>query len=284
MRPPALVVVAAAIAALAAPAAASAADPPTILTAGIDAADQLYASWTLGAGTTYDHASFATSPGADPVVPAFFASENFAAFGCGVPPDCDAPPNATAFRSSYPVARDRRYFVKVAAQVPGVAGVFPTSAVWIIDETKPLIAGKAPVGEVTPTASPAAGRLFAAGVAPAPPPPPPPPPPPARPAARFIAQKLPPTFAALRRSGVRVRVTCSAGCAASGSLTLGGVVLGRKSTNLSRAGTRTVTVKLSAYGRRRLLGRSRARLKISARATPAGGATVRSSRSFTVTR
>ena len=281
MRSPLLA--AAVIVALAAPAAAVAADPPTILTAGIDAQDQFYATWTLGLGTTYDHISFATSPEPDPVVPAFFASANFAAFGCGVPPDCDALPTATSFKSGYPLARDRRYFVKVAAQVPGVAGEFPTSAVWIIDETKPLIAGKAPVSAVAPTNSPAIGRLLAPGVPPAPPPPPPPSPA-ARPTARFTALPLPRTLGSLRLSGVRLRVRCTAACAASGSLTLNGVALGRKSTNLSRAGTRTFTVRLSAFGRRRLAGRPRARLKIAARAKPVGGVTLRASRTFTVVR
>jgi hypothetical protein len=282
MRSP--VLAAAVIAALAAPAAAVAADPPTILTAGIDAQDQLYASWTLGLGTTYDHISFATSPEPDPVVPAFFVSANFAAFGCGVPPDCDALPTATSFRSGYPISRDRRYFVKVAAQVPAIAGEFPTSAVWIIDETKPLIAGKAPVGAVEPTNSPAAGRLLAPGVPPAPPPPPPPPPPAVRPTAKFTALPLPRTIGALRLSGVRLRVRCTAACSTSGSLTLNGVAIGRKSTTLSRAGTRTFTVRLSAFGRRRLAGRSRARLRIAAQAKPAGGVTLHASRTFTVVR
>ena len=281
MRSP--VLAAAVIVALAAPAAAVAADPPTILTTGIDAQDQLYATWALAVGTTYDHISFATSPDADPVVPAFFIAANFAAFGCGVPPDCDALPTATSFRSSYPIARDRRYFVKVAAQVPGVVGEFPTSAVWVIDETKPLIAGKAPVGEAAPSNSPAVGRLLAPGVPPAPPPPPPPPPA-ARPTARFIALPLPRTFGSLRLAGVRLRVTCKAACAASGTLTLNGVALGRRSTTLSRAGTRTFTVRLSAFGRRRLAGRTRARLKIAARAKPVGGITLRASRTFTVVR
>jgi len=267
------------VAALAAPAAALAEDPPTILTAGIDATDQFFATWTLGAGTTLDHVSFATSPEADPVAPSFFLSTNFASFGCGVPPDCDLPPTATSFTSSYPIARDRRYFVQVAAQVSGVTGTFPTSAVWIIDETKPLIAGKAPVSDVAATNSPAAGRLFAAGVAPAPPPPTPAG---APPKAKVTAARLPNTLGGLRLSGLRLHVSCTAACDASGSLTLGGLSIGRRSTKLSRAGKRTFVVRLSAAGRRRLAGRSRARLKISARAKPAGGATVRASRSFTV--
>jgi len=283
MRRAALIATAVAVAALAAPTAAIAVEPPTILTAGIDSADRLYATWSLGVGTTYDHASFATSPEADPAGPSFFESANVAAFGCGVPPDCDGLPTTTSFLSSYPVGRDRRFFVKVAAQVPGAAGVFPTSTVWIIDETKPLIAGKAPVGELTPTDSPAAGRMLAPGVPPAPPPPPPPPPA-ARPTARFAPVKLPQSLAALRVSGVRLRVTCSAACAASGRLTLAGASLGRRDTDLERAGTRTITVRLSPLGRRRLRGRSQARLRITAMAKPAGGFTVRASRAFTLRR
>ncbi len=283
MRSPSFAVIAVAVALLAAPAAAQAADPPTILTAGINSADRLYATWSLGVGTAYDHVSFATGPEPDSAVPSFFSPANFAAFGCGVPPECDGLPTTTSFTSSYPVARDRRYFVKVAALVPGVAGLFPTSPMWIIDETKPLLAGEAPVGEVAPTESPAVGRLLAQGVAPAPPPPPPPMQA-ARPRARFTAQKLPRTFAALRLSGVRLRVSCTAACAVSGSLTLNGVVLGRESTNLSRAGARTFTVRLSAYGARRLAGRSSARLRIAAQAKPAGGSTLRASRTFTVRR
>jgi hypothetical protein len=272
MRSSAFAAIAAAAAMLAAPVAAQAADPPTILTAGIDAA-----------GTTFDHVSFATSPEPDPGVPSFFLAANFAAFGCGVPPDCDGSQTATSFKSTYPIARDRRYFLKVAAGVPGVTGAFPTSAVWIIDESKPVIGGKAPVGEATPTGSPATGRLFAPGVPPAPPPPPPPSPA-TRPRAKLVATRVPKTFAALRLSGVRLRVTCNTACSASGTLRLGGVAIGRRSTSLPRAGTRTITVRPSNFGRRRLSGRSRARLRISAKAKPAGGATVRRSRSFTVVR
>ncbi len=67
--------------------ASAAAAPPTILTAGIDASDHLYATWRLGPATTYDHVGFATSPQPDPLQPGFFISSNVAAFGCPMPPD-----------------------------------------------------------------------------------------------------------------------------------------------------------------------------------------------------
>ena len=65
---------------LAAPPAALAAEPPTILSAGIDARDQLHATWAVAPGTTFHHVSFATDPAPDPDVPAYFAFDNFATF------------------------------------------------------------------------------------------------------------------------------------------------------------------------------------------------------------
>ena len=60
------------------PSAAPAATPPTILTAGFDAQDQLYATWSLAPGTRYYFVMFATLPYADPFLPAFFLEGHFA--------------------------------------------------------------------------------------------------------------------------------------------------------------------------------------------------------------
>ncbi len=96
--------------------------------------------------------------------------------------------------------------------------------------------------------------------------------------------KLPTTLAFLRVFGVRLRVTCSAACSATGSLSLNGRSIGRKTVRLTKAGTQMFSVKPSALGRVRLRGRSRARLKISGSVAPVGGTVKRASRTFTVGR
>src|SRR3954452_21190949 len=129
---------------LAAPPAALAAEPPTILSAGIDAADHLYATWTLGPGTTFERAAFATSPQPDPFLAGFFLTDNLADAGCTGEAGCTATPQTTSYTSAYPIGRDRRYFVSVTATAGKTEQL--VSAVWVIDEAKPLIAGDAPVG------------------------------------------------------------------------------------------------------------------------------------------
>ena len=185
---------------------------------------------------------------------------------------CTSLPSTTSYIAGYPTARDRRYFVKVISEVGTETA---QSAIWVIDEAKPLIPGEAPLGPLTPTGIPATGREFSPAAVTTPPPPPP------APAAALTVPRVPTKLAFLRSKGVKVKVGCSVACSGAATLSLNGVRLGRKSFNFTTAGIRTVTVKPSAAGLRRLRGRSRAKVKISATATPVGGAKARVSRTFT---
>jgi hypothetical protein len=302
-------VLAAAAVMLCMPGLALAADPPTILSAGIDGADQLYATWSLGADTNFSHVDFSTVATPHPTLPEFFAEANFAAFDCAPPPDaCTASPTSTSFTDGFPAPRDRRYFVKVTA-VANSAPDALTSAIWVIDETKPVIAGDAPLGASPPSNSPVSGHPLQEGTSPAPPPaappapaaptaapappaaPPPPSPPPPPPPPRLVASasitvlSLPKSIRAVVRSGVKLRVTCArAACTAAGSLLLNGQALVRKGASIPAGATRTLVLRPAGTRRSRLRKLSRARLRISATVTPAGGAPQRVSRLFTVRR
>lgn len=291
--------VAAVMATLAIPGAAVAADPPTILSAGIDATDHPYVTWGVGAGTTYDHAEFATAPAADPDVRDSFVEANVVAFGCTDAPDvCQGTPQSTSLTVDYPVMRDRRYFVKVAAKIDGTERDLMVSSVWVIDGAKPLIAGQPPrVVEGAPTNVPAAGEPLAGSVPalitqsiPRDPPVPPgsegpdfPDPPGSVPGAALSLLTLPRTVSAVLGRGVRLRVTCStAPCTTTASLMLGRVPLVSRRVRILRAGTRTLVLKPTGTARRRLRGRARARLRVSAAVTPQGGVPTRLSRFFVV--
>jgi hypothetical protein len=271
------VATATATAALAAPGAALAANPPTITAAGITAADQLYVAWTVAPGTTFDFVTLSTVPDPDPADPTFFAPGNFAGFCDPViaSPTC----TATSYVASYPTGRDRRYFAKVSAQVTGTS-TYLASAVWVIDDAKPQIAGAANPGTIPATGPAVAGHPLGSV---APPPVAPPPPPPA-PAAVIKLLSPPKTISALVSKSVRIQIACSVTCSTFGRLTLGSPTIGTKSFTLAGGGVRTVTVKPSSKGRKRLRGRSRARIKIVAAVSPFGGTTKKVTKSFTVRR
>ena len=278
---------------LALPGQALAADPPTILSAGIDASDRLYVTWRVAAGTTYDHLEFATAPDADPEVPGSFVEENLVAFGCwDVPDACSGSSQSTSLTVDYAVARDRRYFVKVAASVAGTERDMAISPVWVIDEAKPLIAGQPPrLGEREPTNVPAVGRLLAGSLpalfseatssaaqrapgAPAP-----------DSSSPFALPALPRTIGALLSRGVRLRVECRlAPCTVTGRLALGGAALASRRTTVRQAGTTTLVLRPAGRARGRLRGRMRARLQLDASVAPAGGPAASVSRSFVVRR
>ncbi len=283
----------AAAATFAIPGSAFAVEPPVILSAGIDAADRPYVTWRVGAGTTYDHAEFATAPAADPDVLDSFVEANVVAIGCTDAPEvCEGTPQSTSLTVDYPVARDRRYFVKVTATIDGTPRHLMVSAVWVIDEAKPLIAGQPPqIADGPPTNAPAAGALLAGSLpltlAPSSQPLPEPLPEsggsPAGAALSLLA--LPRTMSALHGRGVRLRVTCSlAPCTTTASLRLGRVTLVSRRVRFLRAGMQTVVLKPTAAARRRLRGLARARLRVSAAVTPQRGATRRLSRFFVVQR
>lgn len=256
--------------ALTAPA-ALAADPPTILSAGIDAHDQLYVTWSLAPGTTYSHAGFATVPTLDPVLPGFFADGNFAGFNC-FRKICGGTPRSTSYTGSYPVARDRRYFVVVAARA---GDDLLASSVWVIDDVKPVIPGEAPLGD-EPSNTPAAGKPWdGASLLPVGSPPS---------VGSLTVLRRPKTVHGLLVAGVRVRVTCSAACGFVGSLTVGGEYVAYVEPGWGTGGSRTVVVKPSGRDRAALRRHPRTRVTFEGTVAPLEGTPRRRTRYFTVTR
>lgn len=261
----ALRLIAIALTVLALPAPASAATPPAILTAGIDAGDQLYATWRLAPGTSYEMISFGTVPTADAQLRAFFAADNFAGFDA-----CDKRACRTrgSYTSSYPIPRDRRYFVKVTA-VDG--DDHATSAVWVIDESRPIVPGDTGVGSGE-TKRPATGRPLATVPVPA---------------GTAIALLAPPkTLAALLRDGVRVRVACPIACAVTATIRRVGRYSpsARVDKSYRTRGTRLFTLRLTATARKQLGSLRSARLRIAVTAFLFDGAVRTSSRTVTVRR
>jgi len=266
MRPSVSVVLALVAATLAAAPAAIAADQPTILTAGIDADDRLHATWSLGAGTTYERTAFSTSPAVNPFLAGFFLAEDFADFDCAGEKGCTGLASGTSYTGSYPVARDRRYFVTVTAGAEKDRQL--TSAMWVIDEAKPLITGDAPGGDPhRPTRSPAGGRLLSGA-----------------PDSSLTVLRLPRRAAGVMRAGVRVRVRCSTSCDVDLRLSLGKRTLVRRTGRLPAGASRLLPF---APGRAlwpTLQARPRQRLRIAGTVTPLGGLTEKVSRTFTVRR
>jgi hypothetical protein len=263
-------------AALLAPAAALAADPPTVLSAGINAADELYATWSLAPGTTFSHADFATVPTPDPALPDFFADGNFAGFVCAAPPDsCSGTPTTTSYTAAFPTVRDRRYYFKVTS-TDGTQQL--TSDVQVIDDAKPQIPGDAPTGSGPTAGAPAPvgskplAALPASSTGSV------------RPTVSIAPLALPKRLGAVLITGARLRVTCSGACVATGSLRYLGVALARKTVTLSRAGTRTIVVRPTGKVRNRLKGRSHATLRLGGTVKPIGGKGSHVTRIFKVLR
>jgi hypothetical protein len=259
--------------------AALAADPPTILTAGIDAGDHLYVTWSLAAGTTYTSAGFASGPWPEPGLPfSFFAANSAGDSDCAPAPGitdgpCTGTPTSTSFTSPRRTVRDRRYFVKVAAE-PTTGPPHVTSAVWVIDEAKPLIPGFVPANEGAPTNRPATGRSIEGT------------PLPAVPVPTISLPALPRTIRAVLASGLRLRVTCATfACALEeGTLSLDGKELAGQTDFVSANRTRTFVFRPSGAARKRLKRRSRAALRIHALVRTVDGRAKRLSRTFTVRR
>jgi hypothetical protein len=268
---------------LATPAAAIASQPPTILSAGVNAADQLYVTWALGPGTTFDMAQFATAPALEPGAPYMFDLDNALGYECDAE-ECPSDPAATSYTTTSAVPRDRRYFAMVSAEA-GTEHL--ASAVWVIDDAKPLLAGQPPddppvIGDLT-IGAPTTGHPASAPAI-APPAPPPAPAPAPAPSASISLPKLPRSTAEILRRGVRVTVTCAGRCVAAAQLLLDGQRLALKRISPRGAGTRTFAVRPAGAARTRLRAHRRARLQIAVTVTPAGGATKRLSRSFVVAR
>jgi hypothetical protein len=258
---------------------ALAADPPTILTAGIDAADHLYVTWSLAPGTTYTSAGFASGPWPEPGLPfSFFAGNAAGDSDCSPPPGitdgpCRATPTSTSFTSPQRTARDRRYFVKVAAE-PTAGPPHVTSAVWVVDEAKPLMPGFVPANDGPPSNRPATGRSIEGR------------PLPAVPVPTISLPALPRTIRGVLAAGVRLRVRCATfQCALEeGTLSLNGRELASQTDYVSADRARTFVFKPSGAARTRLKGRSRAGLRIRALVRTVDGKPTRLSRTFTVRR
>ena len=259
--------------------AALAADAPTILTAGIDAGDHLYVTWSLAAGTTYTSAGFASGPWPEPGLPfSFFAGNGAGDSDCAAPPGitdgpCEGTPTSTSFTSPRRTVRDRRYFVKVAAE-PTAGPPHVTSAVWVIDEAKPLIPGFVPANDGAPTNRPATAHSIEGT------------PLPAVPVPTISLPALPRTIRAVLASGIRLRVRCANfACALEeGTLSLNGKQLASETDFVSADRTRTFIFRPSGAARTPLKRRSRAILRIRALVRTADGKAKRLSRSFAVRR
>jgi hypothetical protein len=253
------------------PGTALATTPPTILTAGIDAQDRLYATWSLAPGTTYEQVEFATMPAADDLLPEFFVDDQFADYD-----SCDLPACAsrTSYTSEEPIKRDRRYFVKVTAEQDDESAA---SAVWVIDETKPLVPGNAKSGDGKSN-SPVAGKpfdgtgLFPPGVVPS---------------ASIKVLKAPKTIRGLVSQGVRVRVTSSVAYAAETVMYArggNGGILGLRAIASATPGTRTFSATVDAKGRASLRRRARERIRLEVVVILPDGTRKKTTRFFTVRR
>jgi len=250
-------------------AAAVAAGEPQFTAAGIDPQDRFVAAWTLAPGTSFDSIEFATSSLSDPASPGFFAGGNFADFGCVRPAEgCESSPAATSYRAPYAIARDRRYFARVSAK--GGRGVWLSSPVWVIDETRPLIPGRPPSKAGGPGMGVAAlGHLFR-----------PPPPETLRPPK--LQLRAPKSIGAYARRGVHVKLTCpDSDCFVQLRVRLGQATLTAR--NYTLAPGRPETYDMRPEGPH-LRHRRSARVRFLAVIFQPGAKKTRIARSFTVRR
>ena len=251
-RPIATVLLIAALAACAAPTSAGAAGEPQITAAGIDASDRLVATWTLAPGTKFDSINFSASSILSPLLDFedFADLDSFAGFECTPPPSsCKGTATRTSYRESLRVSRDRRYHVIVNARAGDKT---LTSAMWVIDEAKPLIPGEGKPSD-TSTNTPVLGRPF---VAPAPGTVPDP---------KFsLLSPLPKTIEGFARRGIRGRLTCPVvECYAFVALEFGKAAPVLQSGTARPGGRRIFVLRPSRALRAKLRGRSRVRLKLS---------------------
>lgn len=207
------------------------------------------------AGIEFSHLEFSTDSALD--FPEFFDSDNMVDFECAGGRSCVASPALTSYRGTSSVARDRRYFVMVVAEDP--SGDWRSSPIWVIDDGQPLVPGEEPGGSDVPTNNPVAGHPLSGAM---------PPPGPGSPGSRTprptLSVESPKTVAGVLRNGVRLRLTCPvAGCHAQASLQLAGRALVRRRGDVPRSAGRTLTLRLTGVGRRRLAARrQRATLRL----------------------
>ena len=251
-RAAAAVLVTTALVAVACPSLAAAAGEPQITSAGIDAQDRLYATWTLAPGTTFEGISFSASSILHPLFDyEYFADiESFAGLECTPPPkDCGGTPAQTSYRESVAVSRDRRYFVIVKAKAGDATR---TSAMWVIDEAKPLIPGAGEPAD-PPTNSPVLGRPLVEPPRETIPDP-----------TLSLPAPRPVTIAGYLRRGIRVRVTCPRfECYAFAVLDHGGDSLAIAAATARPGGRRTLVLRPTRAQRAKLRRRTQVRLDLS---------------------
>ena len=240
-----------ALVACASPAVAGAAGEPQITSAGIDASDRLYATWTLAPGTTFEGMDFSSSSILDELLDyaEFIDTESTAGFVCMPPPGfCDGTATQTTYRENDRVSRDRRYFVIVRAERGDET---LASQVWVIDEAKPVLHGIGRASQ-TPTNTPVVGVPYV------------PPPRNTVPAATFkLLAPVPKTIAGFVSRGLRVRVTCPLfECYGAVLLALGRTEVFDFGT-VRPDGRRTFVVRANKALRARLRGRQRVRLRLT---------------------
>ena len=259
-RTAAAVLAIATLVACAAASPATASGEPQITAAGIDAQDRVVVTWQLAQGTTFYSMDVETSPILDHTYPAEPADlDGLADIACTPPPPaCKGVPTQTSYRGSVALSRDRRYFVKVTAQGPDDEVL--NSAMWVLDESKPLIPG-APKRSQSPTNMPVSGRPY---VAPAPGTIPPP--------KLALLAPIPKTIAGFLRRGLRARLSCPVfECHVAIEIVLGDTTEVLESATVRPGGRRTFALRLGSLLREELRKRSRARLRLDIDVTHPGG-------------
>ena len=265
-------VVALAALACAAPSSAAAAGEPEIIGAGIDATDRFVVTWRLAPVTTFDFLEFSSVAIANPFLPGGFAGKNVVASACAPPGQgCTAPASLGLFRPPEPVARDRRYYVKVNAQ-RGANGRPRSSAIWVIDQSKPTRPGGG-VPAAAPTNTPVLGMPYKA------------PAPNTIPAPKVTLVNPPKRIAAVIKDGVRVQVDCPVYvCYAIVALQLGKTTLVFSDTTISPGKAGAFLFRPRPATRARLQRRTKARLVVSADIRQPGEKRTLITRSFRVRR
>ncbi len=259
------------IAACAATGVASGTADPQISFAAIDGTDRFAVAWKLAPGTKFEAVHVATTSISDPLLPEAFAGETFVDFECARPSeDCVLPASATSWRSTRRGSRDRRYYVKVTAV--DADGDDRTSAVWVIDDAKPVIPGR-PKPSQTPTNMPALGHPFS------------PPPAATIPAPTLALQSPPRTIDGVLRRGIRARLACPvAECFGQLELKLGTTLLTMVEASIRPDGRQTVVLRPLGKRRARLRKRGTTRLSVRTLVLQPGGKRTRLVRSISIER
>lgn len=104
------------------------------------------------------------------------------------------------------------------------------------------------------------------------------------PAARPSLAVKKPSLSALRKRGLPVTLTCAKACAATGRLTAGKRTIGRVSIGLTAAGSKTVRLRLSKAGRKRVRGKRKLKVTLVLTVVPSGEPAVRLKKTLKLSR